>query len=169
VRTYTLSVLAGEGFLPGYGLYDGGISAFPGRRGGGARFELSRAQAVAVREFVPGNLLYANRGRYRTARYHFPLDGRGQRTESYLADFATGFVTTEGTRSGGYGDTTPVVLPGPPTSTSPPRVTSTTRRPNASRFPSPCWAWRAATAVAGRRGHSANAPCTMCWGRACGW
>lgn len=114
VRTYTLSVLAGEGFLPGYGLYDGGISAFPGRRGGGARFELSRTQAVAVREFVPGNLLYANRGRYRTARYHFPLDGQGQRTESYLADFATGFVTTEGTRSGGYGDTTPVVLPGLP-------------------------------------------------------
>jgi len=114
VRTYTLSVLAGEGFLPGYGLYDGGISAFPGWRGGAVAFELSRPQAIAVREFVPGNMLYANRGRYRTARYHFPVAGREQRTEAYLADLASGFVTTAGTPSSGYGDTTPVELPALP-------------------------------------------------------
>src|SRR5204863_1075632 len=47
IRTYTLSVLAGEGYLPGYGIYDGGISAFPGRRGAGMNFELSRPQSVA--------------------------------------------------------------------------------------------------------------------------
>lgn len=114
VRTYTLSVLAGEGFLPGYGLYDGGISAFPGWRGGAVAFELSRPQAIAVREFVPGNMLYANRGRYRTARYHFPVAGQEQRTEAYLVDLASGFVTTAGTPSSGYGDTTPVELPGLP-------------------------------------------------------
>jgi len=114
VRTYTLSVLAGEGFLPGYGLYDGGISAFPGWRGGAVSFELSRPQAIAVREFVPGNMLYANRGRYRTARYHFPVVGEEQVTEAYLADLASGFVTTAGTPSSGYGDSTPVELPGLP-------------------------------------------------------
>lgn len=114
VRTYTLSVLAGEGFLPGYGLYDGGISAFPGWRGGAVAFELSRPQAIAVREFVPGNMLYANRGRYRTARYHFPVAGEALLTEAYLVDLASGFVTTAGTPSSGYGDTTPVELPGLP-------------------------------------------------------
>ncbi|MDX6690516.1 MAG: hypothetical protein QOG15_1973 [Solirubrobacteraceae bacterium] len=114
VRTYTLSVLAGEGFLPGYGLYDGGISAFPGWSGGAVSFELSRPQAIAVREFVPGNMLYANRGRYRTARYHFPVAGEEQQTEAYLADLASGFVTTAGTPSSGYGDSSPVELPGLP-------------------------------------------------------
>jgi ATP-dependent helicase YprA (DUF1998 family) len=114
VRTYSLSVLAGEGFLPGYGLYDGGISAFPGWRGGSVSFELSRPQAIAVREFVPGNMLYANRGRYRPARYHFPVGGDEQLTEAYLADLASGFVTKAGTPSSGYGDGSPVELPGLP-------------------------------------------------------
>lgn len=114
VRTYTLSVLAGEGFLPGYGLYDGGISAFPGWRGGAVSFELSRPQAIAVREFVPGNMLYANRGRYRTARYHFAVAGEEQLTEAYLADLASGFITKAGTPSSGYGESSPVELPGLP-------------------------------------------------------
>jgi ATP-dependent helicase YprA (DUF1998 family)/rubrerythrin len=102
VRTYTLSVLAGDGFLPGYGLYDGGISAFPGWRGGGIAFELSRPPSIAVREFVPGNLLYANRGRYRVSRYHFPVRGQAQRTESYDVDLQSGFVRVSGTASSGY-------------------------------------------------------------------
>lgn len=102
VRTYTLSVLAGEGFLPGYGLYDGGISAFPGWRGGAVAFELSRPPSIAVREFVPGNLLYANRGRYRVSRYHFPVRGQAQRTESYDVDLQSSFVRVSGTASSGY-------------------------------------------------------------------
>jgi len=113
VRTYTLSVLAQEGFLPGYGRYDGGISAFPGWRGR-VSFELSRPQAIAVREFVPGNMLYANKGKFRTARYHFPLADEHQRTESYLADLSSGFVTTSGRPSSGYGDSAPVELPALP-------------------------------------------------------
>ena len=102
MRTYTLSVLANEGFLPGYGLYDGGISAYPGNRGGTVAFELSRPPSVALREFVPGNMLYANRGRYRTARYHFPLRGQTQRTETYEVDLGSGFVRLSGTPTTGY-------------------------------------------------------------------
>lgn len=102
VRTYTLSVLAGQGFLPGYGLYDGGISAFPGWRGGAISFELSRPPSIAVREFVPGNMLYANRGRYRVSRYHFPVRGRAQRMESYEVEPGSGFVRAAGTASSGY-------------------------------------------------------------------
>jgi hypothetical protein len=56
--TYTLSVLANEGFLPGYGVYEGGITA-SARRGftkssGPRSFDLSRSNVVALREFVPG-------------------------------------------------------------------------------------------------------------------
>ena len=110
VRTYTLSVLAGEGYLPGYGIYDGGITAFPGRRGGAASFELSRPQAVAVREFVPGNKLYANGGSYRAGRFHFPVTGQRQRVDTYVAELETGFITTPGQPLPGYGSGTPVEI-----------------------------------------------------------
>ena len=110
VRTYTLSVLAGEGYLPGYGIYDGGISAFPGRRGAGMNFELSRPQSVAVREFVPGNRLYANGGSYRTGRFHFPVTGQRQRVDTYVVDFDSGFVTAKGRPVSGYGSSVPVEL-----------------------------------------------------------
>jgi ATP-dependent helicase YprA (DUF1998 family) len=114
VRTYTLSVLAGEGFLPGYGLYDGGISAFPGWRGGAISFELSRPPSIAVREFVPGNMLYANRGRYRVSRYHFPVRGRAQRTESYEVEPGSGFVRASGTGSSGYASGSVIQVAGLP-------------------------------------------------------
>jgi len=77
-RTYTLNVLGCEGFLPGYGVYDGGVAAFARhgfvRRPGPRTFELSRASATALREFVPGNRLYANRGSFYVARYHLRAD-----------------------------------------------------------------------------------------------
>jgi SOS-response transcriptional repressor LexA len=63
---------------------------------------------------VPGNMLYANRGRYRTARYHFPIAGQEQLTETYLADLVSGFVTKAGTPSSGYGESSPIELPGLP-------------------------------------------------------
>ena len=110
IRTYTLSVLAGEGYLPGYGIYDGGISAFPGRRGAGMNFELSRPQSVAVREFVPGNRLYANGGSYRTGRFHFPVTGQRQRVDTYVADLDSGFVTSKGQPVPGYGNGVPVEI-----------------------------------------------------------
>jgi hypothetical protein len=59
--TYTLTVLGVEGFLPGYGVYEGGVTA-SARRGfarhsGPRAFDLSRSNVVALREFVPGNRL----------------------------------------------------------------------------------------------------------------
>ncbi len=76
--TYTLMVLGIEGFLPGYGVYEGGIKA-SARRGfarqtGPRTFELSRNNVVALREFVPGNRLYANRGTFFVSRYHLGAD-----------------------------------------------------------------------------------------------
>ncbi|MFA4906708.1 MAG: DEAD/DEAH box helicase [archaeon] len=76
-ENYTLSAFANEGFLPSYGLYDGGIRAFAHQSFiGGSRnkpdFELSRTAIIAVREFVPGNLIYANNGRFKIVLYRFP-------------------------------------------------------------------------------------------------
>jgi len=55
--TYTLNVLAQEGFLPGYEVLDGSIKAFASRAfseiEGRPDFELSRPPIIAVREFVP--------------------------------------------------------------------------------------------------------------------
>ncbi len=72
--TYTLLVLGQEGFLPGYGIYDGGIVASAEKgfaKSPGPRvFELNRNPAVALREFVPGNRLYANGGSFYVSRYH---------------------------------------------------------------------------------------------------
>jgi len=76
--TYTLSVLGVEGFLPGYGMYDGGITASArqgfARHAGPRAFDLTRSNVIALREFVPGNRLYANRGTYYVSRYHLGAD-----------------------------------------------------------------------------------------------
>ncbi len=76
--TYTLTVLGVEGFLPGYGVYEGGVvaSARAGfaRHPGSRSFELSRSNVVALREFVPGNRLYANRGTFYVSRFHLAAD-----------------------------------------------------------------------------------------------
>jgi hypothetical protein len=76
--TYTLSVLGVEGFLPGYGVNDGGVVA-SARRGfarsvGKRAFDLNRGNVVALREFVPGNRLYANNGSFYVSRYHLGTD-----------------------------------------------------------------------------------------------
>jgi len=76
--TYTLSVLGIEGFFPGYGVNDGGVIASARRgfaRGVGKRaFDLGRSNVVALREFVPGNRLYANNGSFYVSRYHLGTD-----------------------------------------------------------------------------------------------
>lgn len=67
----TLSVLAAEGFLPGYGLEIGAVRAnaqMP-RHLGGTELDLPRPPATALREYVPGNIIYANGQRFVT-RYH---------------------------------------------------------------------------------------------------
>lgn len=102
ISTYVLRVLAVEGFLPGYGSYDAGIRAFATRRlsrsEGKPDFELSRAAAMAVREFVPGNLIYANSGRFKVALFHFPVGEEQSSAEQYLIELAKERITEASSR-----------------------------------------------------------------------
>ena len=69
----TFSVLAAEGFLPGYGLETGYVIAWaeiPFWVEGGMDFVLPRPPATALREYVPGNLIYANGHRFAARRFH---------------------------------------------------------------------------------------------------
>ncbi len=69
----TFSVLAAEGFLPGYGLECGYVVAWaeiPFWLDGAMDFALPRAPATALREYVPGNLIYANGHRFAARRFH---------------------------------------------------------------------------------------------------
>jgi len=71
--TVTFGMLAAEGFLPGYGLETGQIvgtalaSRSPAQR---SDFDLKRPTAVALREYVPGNLIYANGSRFVPRYFH---------------------------------------------------------------------------------------------------
>ena len=69
----TFSVLAAEGFLPGYGLESGYVVAWaeiPFWLDGAMDFVLPRTPATALREYVPGNLIYANGHRFAARRFH---------------------------------------------------------------------------------------------------
>ena len=69
----TFNVLAAEGFLPGYGLEAGAVvgwAEIPFWRTGAMDFSLPRAPAAALREYVPGNLVYANGHRFVARRFH---------------------------------------------------------------------------------------------------
>jgi ATP-dependent helicase YprA (DUF1998 family)/rubrerythrin len=72
-ETVTYSVLALEGFLPGYGLERGTILGtaeipFWESRDAGELY-LPRPPLLALREYVPGNLIYANGHRFVSRRY----------------------------------------------------------------------------------------------------
>jgi hypothetical protein len=94
--TYTLTVLGNEGFLPGYGVYEGGVTASArrgfARQSGPRAFDLSRNNVVALREFVPGNRLYANRGTFYVARYHLGAD-EAARIRTLRVDPDKGYIT----------------------------------------------------------------------------
>ncbi|HBJ33841.1 MAG TPA: helicase, partial [Planctomycetaceae bacterium] len=65
--TVTFSVLSQEGFLPGYGLDSGsivGMAEVPRWQIGAMDFDLPRSASMALREYVPGNLIYANGHRF---------------------------------------------------------------------------------------------------------
>lgn len=71
VNTY--GVLAAEGFLPGYGLEVGtivGMAEVPYGLPSSMDFDLPRPPSVALREYVPGNLIYANGHRFVARRFH---------------------------------------------------------------------------------------------------
>ena len=72
----TFNVLAAEGFLPGYGLEVGSVvgwAEIPFWRTGAMDFSLPRPPATALREYVPGNLIYANGHRFVARRFHRDL------------------------------------------------------------------------------------------------
>ncbi len=75
--TNTYNVLAAEGFLPGYGLETGSVLAtaqMPRSLAGARDFELPRPAAVALREYVPGNLVYANGHRFVPRYFHLSVE-----------------------------------------------------------------------------------------------
>jgi len=71
--TITYSVLAAEGFLPGYGIETGsviGLAEVPRWVRGMGDFSLPRAPSIALREYVPGNLIYARGQKFVPRRYN---------------------------------------------------------------------------------------------------
>lgn len=71
--TNTYGVLAAEGFLPGYGLDTGAVSithVAPRFGSDISDWELRRSSALAVREYVPGNLIYANAHKFVPRTFH---------------------------------------------------------------------------------------------------
>ena len=78
----TFGVLAAEGFLPGYGLDSGAVVAMaevPYWQMGTMDFDLPRPASIALREYVPGNLIYANGHRFVARRFHRDVeDGQGE-------------------------------------------------------------------------------------------
>ena len=68
----TFNVLAAHGFLPGYGLETGSVQAMaevPFWHSGALAFNLPRPNGMALREYVPGNLIYANGHRFVARRF----------------------------------------------------------------------------------------------------
>jgi replicative superfamily II helicase len=73
----TMGALAREGFLPGYGLESGaivGLAEPPPMTEGLGDFELPRAPTLALREYVPGNAIYANGFRFVPRRFQLLPD-----------------------------------------------------------------------------------------------
>jgi hypothetical protein len=73
----TWGVLAAEGFLPGYGLDSGqiiGMAEVPYWQLGSMDFNLPRPPSMALREYVPGNLIYANGHRFVARQFHREAD-----------------------------------------------------------------------------------------------
>jgi ATP-dependent helicase YprA (DUF1998 family)/SOS-response transcriptional repressor LexA len=112
----TYSVLAAEGFLPGYGLEVGavtGTAQLPRQLARGRDFDLRRPATLAVREYVPGNLIYANGHRF--VPRHFHLSVEAAEPVLFQVDVPRGAVAEIGTgaRGGvaGLGATSLVAVP----------------------------------------------------------
>lgn len=112
--SYTLTVLASNGYLPGYGTYTGSIVGFAERFKTSTGksivdFELSRPPSIAIREFVPGNLIYANSGKFQVSLYHLPIDHEATHGERYEISPMADVIRIAG-NSEGYSDPTTVDL-----------------------------------------------------------
>lgn len=74
----TFGVMAAEGFLPGYGLDSGSVrgnAEVPYWHLGSVDFTLPRSPSMALREYVPGNLIYANGHKFVARRFHRTAEG----------------------------------------------------------------------------------------------
>jgi hypothetical protein len=86
----TYGVLAAEGFLPGYGLDTGSVVAMaevPYWHLGSMDFDLPRPTSLALREYVPGNLIYANGHRFVARRFHRDIDGEQGRDAAVRGEY----------------------------------------------------------------------------------
>jgi SOS-response transcriptional repressor LexA len=100
--TNTFAALAAEGFLPGYGLDIGavlGTAQMPRYLANGRDFDLRRPTTIALREYVPGNLLYANGQRFVPRYYHL----EPERPTYFRVDVAHEAVNEVGTPLQGNG------------------------------------------------------------------
>jgi hypothetical protein len=93
--TNTYGVLAAEGFLPGYGLDTGAVTINHEAPRFGSDFqdwELRRNTAVAIREYIPGNLIYANGHKFVPRRFHL----EPEEPLRFLADVAAEAIREAG-------------------------------------------------------------------------
>ena len=87
----TFNMLAAEGFLPGYGLEGGSVigwAEIPYWRAGAMDFYLPRPSATALREYVPGNLIYANGHRFVARVFHLHSDIDEEHAETPIYEVA---------------------------------------------------------------------------------
>lgn len=104
VNTY--GVLAAEGFLPGYGLENGsilGTAHIPYWRQGAVDINIPRPPSVALREFVPGNLIYTNGNRFVARRFHRDADEQRAETPTFEYSVPRMAVTQVTTAAGAAG------------------------------------------------------------------
>ena len=98
--TNTYGVLAAEGFLPGYGLDTGAVTINHEAPRFGTDlqdWELRRNTATAIREYVPGNLIYANGHKFVPRRFHL----EPEEPLSFLVDVTAEAIRESGPSSGG--------------------------------------------------------------------
>ena len=104
--TNTYAVLSAEGFLPGYGLDSGWVVALheaPRYATDLQDWELRRNPGLALREYIPGNLIYANGHRFIPRVFHLELQ---EQPVSFLVDVqneAVADVAGAGAGAGGMG------------------------------------------------------------------
>jgi len=104
--SYTLTVLSQMGFLPTYGTSSGNIIAFAGyafsTKWQRLTFQLNRSPQIALYEYAPGNLIYANGGKYRNALLHLPVGDETVSPDEYVLDTELDRIYEKGRLIPGY-------------------------------------------------------------------
>jgi hypothetical protein len=97
--TNTYGVLAAEGFLPGYGLDTGAVTITheAPRYGSDIQdWELRRNTSLAIREYIPGNLIYANGHKFVPRRFHL----EPEEPLAFVVDMASESIQDGGASTG---------------------------------------------------------------------